>query len=224
MGNTDRSSIQVFVIAAPLLAWSIEQIITDARPHLELAGAAADLVVGLERMRRQRADVAVMLMDREGPRELADFCAASPAKVLVVIDSADDARLDGAVRGGVRGVLSTRESPAALVKAIEKIHEGELWIDRGATSRIFLRMARRKAEEDGDADHSRVATLTLRERQTVAAVARHVSAPGKVIAERLCISEHTLRNHLSSIYAKLGLSSRLDLYAYATSHNLCVPD
>jgi two-component system, NarL family, nitrate/nitrite response regulator NarL len=41
-----------------------------------------------------------------------------------------------------------------------------------------------------------------------------------VIASRLCISEHTLRNHLTSIYSKLGLSSRLDLYAYATRHRL----
>ena len=224
MGNTDCAPIQVFVIAAPLLAWSIEQVISDASPHLELAGTAADLAGALQRMGRQRADVAVMLMDREGARELAEFCAASPAKVLVVIDPTDDARLDAAVRGGVRGVLSTREAPAVLIKAIEKIHDGELWIDRGATSRIFLRMARRKAEEDGNAAQSGIATLTLRERQTVAAVARHVSAPGKVIAEKLCISEHTLRNHLSSIYTKLGLSSRLDLYAYATSHNLCAPE
>ncbi len=41
-----------------------------------------------------------------------------------------------------------------------------------------------------------------------------------MIASRLCISEHTLRNHLTSIYTKLQLSNRLDLYAYATRHSL----
>ena len=58
------------------------------------------------------------------------------------------------------------------------------------------------------------------ERQTIAAVASDASAPGKVIADRLCISEHTLRNHLTSIYNKLGVCNRLDLYAFATRHSL----
>ncbi len=61
---------------------------------------------------------------------------------------------------------------------------------------------------------------TLRERQTIAAMTSDAGAPGKVIADRLCISEHTLRNHLTSIYSKLGLSNRVDLYAYATRNRL----
>jgi two-component system, NarL family, nitrate/nitrite response regulator NarL len=117
-------------------------------------------------------------------------------------------------------VVKKREAPAALIKAIEKVHEGELWIDRGATSRIFMEMARQKSAERNDPEKSKISMLTSRERQTIAAVASDASAPGKVIAGRLCISEHTLRNHLTSIYGKLGLSSRVDLYAYATKHSL----
>ena len=81
-------------------------------------------------------------------------------------------------------------------------------------------MARQKAAEGNDPEKTKIATLTSRERQTIAAVASDASAPAKVIAERLCISEHTLRNHLTSIYGKLDVSSRLGLYAYATRHSL----
>jgi DNA-binding NarL/FixJ family response regulator len=151
---------------------------------------------------------------------LADACAKWTGKLLLVTSSTDHAWMDSAVMAGVRGVVRTGEPPEALLKAIEKVDEGELWIDRGATSRIFMEMARQKAAERDDPDRSKIATLTLRERQTIAAVASDASAPGKVIADRLCISEHTLRNHLSSIYNKLGVCNRLDLYAFATRHSL----
>jgi two-component system, NarL family, nitrate/nitrite response regulator NarL len=108
----------------------------------------------------------------------------------------------------------------AALDGIDKVHEGELWIDRSATSRIFMEMARQKAAEHNDPEQSKIATLTARERQAIAAVASDASAPGKVIAGRLCISEHTLRNHLRSIYNKLGLANRVDLYPYATRHRL----
>ena len=74
-----------------------------------------------------------------------------------------------------------------------------------------------------DQESERTATLTWRGRQTVAAVTSDASVPVKVIASRLCISEHTLRNHLTSIYSKLGVSGRLGLYAYASEHGLSRP-
>jgi DNA-binding NarL/FixJ family response regulator len=107
-----------------------------------------------------------------------------------------------------------------LLKALEKVHEGELWVDRAATSRIFMELARQKAAKNHDPEHLKIATLTPRERQSIAAIASDATAPGKAIAERLHISEHTLRNHLTSVYSKLGLANRLALFAYAHKHGL----
>jgi DNA-binding CsgD family transcriptional regulator len=66
----------------------------------------------------------------------------------------------------------------------------------------------------------KIATLTVREREIIAISATHAGATGKTIAEKLHISEHTLRNHLTSIYEKLGLANRLELFAYAHQHKL----
>lgn len=216
--------IQVHLVAQPLVCWGLERLVQTAHPRLEVVGTAATTAESLPLLERNGADVLVLDLDGDEPTDsLAELQARTSAKILVLTGSPDVLMLDRAVLAGVRGVVRKRESPATLLKAIEKVHEGELWIDRGATGRIFMEMARQKAAEKNDPDKSKIATLTMRERQTIVAVASDASAPGKVIAGRLCISEHTLRNHLTSIYAKLGLSNRLDLYAYATKHSLNKP-
>jgi two-component system nitrate/nitrite response regulator NarL len=214
-------SVKVHLVALPLVRWGLEQLLRGAHPQFELVSSASSVAESLSLLERQAADVVVLDLDgTEGAEAVADLQSQTRAKLLVLTASHDVALLDRAVMAGVRGVVKKCEPPQILLRAIEKVHEGELWIDRGAAGRIFLEMARQKAAQRNDPQKSKIATLTSRERQTIAAVAGDASAPGKVIARRLCISEHTLRNHLTSIYSKLGLSSRLDLYAYATRHSL----
>lgn len=216
--------VQVFVIAPPMVCWGLERLVQTAHPRLELTGTAASMNDAWLAMEKQTPDVVVVEIDGEDALEwIGELQKRVRAHVLIVTGSHNVAVLDKAVLAGVRGIVRLDDPPAILLKAIEKIHEGELWIDRGATSRIFLEMARQKAAQGNDPEKTKISTLTSRERQTIIAVASDASAPGKVIAGRLCISEHTLRNHLTSIYSKLGLSSRLDLYAYATKHSLNKP-
>ena len=207
-----------------MVSWGLERLVQTAHPRLELTGASACMHDAFAAFEKDTPDVIVADLDGEGTFDsLSELQKRVRASVLLVTGSHDVGLLDKAVLAGVRGIVRTNDPPAILLKAIEKVHEGELWIDRGATSRIFMEMARQKAAQGNDPESTKMATLTSRERQTIAAVASDASAPGKVIAGRLCISEHTLRNHLTSIYSKLGLSSRLDLYAYATKHSLNKP-
>jgi DNA-binding NarL/FixJ family response regulator len=214
-------SIGVFLVAPPLVGWGLERLVQSA-PRLELLGSAASLEQALPRL-SQLADCVLLLDFDDGQPmgALEQLQQQSPAAKLLLITQCTDAQLlDAAVlRGGARGVVRKHDPVGLLLKAIEKVHEGELWIDRGATGRIFMQLARQKAKSR-DPEESRIATLTLRERQAIAALSSDAAAPAKVIAGRLCISEHTLRNHLTSIYSKLGLTNRLDLYAYATRHGL----
>ena len=216
-------SIKVHLVALPLVLWGLEQLLRGAHPQfeIEIVSTASFVHESLPLLERHAPDVVVLDLDGvESADDLSELQANAVAKLIVLTASHDPALLDRVVMAGVRGVVKKCEPPQILLKAIEKVHEGELWIDRGAAGRIFLEMARQKAAQRNDPQNSKIATLTSRERQTIAAVAGDASAPGKVIASRLCISEHTLRNHLTSIYGKLGLSSRLDLYAYATRHSL----
>jgi DNA-binding NarL/FixJ family response regulator len=213
--------IQVFVVAPAMLCWGLERMVQTAHPRVELRGAALTLAEADPVLAGGAVDILVLDLDSGyAPEVLAELQSRCRIRIVVLTSSHDVSLLDQAVVAGARGVVRKSDPPAALLKSIEKVHEGELWIDRGAAGRIFVEMARQNATRANDPDRLKIATLTARERQTIAAVARDAAAPGKVLAGRLCISEHTLRNHLSSIYGKLGLSNRLDLYAYATKHRL----
>ena len=89
---------------------------------------------------------------------------------------------------------------------------------RPAASSWSCRAARQA--EGQNPEQKKIASLTPRERQIVAEIGSDASAGSRAIAERLHISEHTLRNHIASIYEKLQVSSRLELFAYAAKHNI----
>jgi len=212
--------IQVFLVAPPMVCWGLDRLVQSAHPRLELVGSAATVNEALPEMRRVMPDVIVAVFEGGDKLDCLEGLQGLRTNVILLTGSREVGSLDRAVLDGVRGLVKMNDAPAILLKAIEKVHEGELWIDRGATSRIFMEMVRQKAAQGSDPERTKISTLTTRERQTIAAVTSDASAPAKVIASRLCISEHTLRNHLTSIYNKLDLSSRLDLYAYATRHSL----
>lgn len=223
MNFADKEPIRVVLVAPSMTCWGLERLVQSAAPVMELAGTAA----ALDAAQLSLAHTAhVLVVDLEGCSDPILFDRVHErlrARVILLTSTQDTALLDRAVLGGVRGVVRKSEPAQVLLKAIEKVHEGELWIDRSATSRIFMEMARLNASTQNDPERMKIGTLTAREREMIVAVAADTAAPGKVIANRLCISEHTLRNHLSSIYSKLGLSNRLDLYAYATRHSLHLP-
>lgn len=120
---------------------------------------------------------------------------------------------------GACGVLCKDASAETLIKAVEKVNAGEVWLDRSAMARMLHGWHDRKA-----GDQARQATLTQRERKIVQIILAGHGAGNKVLAARLFISEHTLRNHLSSIYHKLGVNNRMALYLYAVKHRLGDPD
>lgn len=223
MPNGFSLPIQVQLVALPLVAWGLERLVESAQPRLVMAGSAASVAECLLALHLRTPDVVVLDLDGEdGTESLAQLHRQTKAKILAVTGSRNETLHDSAVLAGARGVVSKRESASAstLLKAIEKVHAGEIWIDRDATGRIFLELARQKVNREKDPEQQKIASLTRRESQTITSLAGDPSAPGKLVAERLNISEHTLRNHLTSIYSKLGLTNRLDLYAFAQRHGL----
>ena len=219
--ESGNRAIKVVVVAPAMLAWGLERMVHGAHPRFELGGSAGNLAQAQGVLQSSAPDVVVVDIDGGyDPEAISEIATCTKARLVALTSSADQQWLDRFVVMGVRGVVRKNDAPAMLLKAVEKVHEGELWIDRGAAGRIFLELARHQAARASDPELLKIASLTARERQTIAAVASDSAAPGKVIARRLCISEHTLRNHLSAIYAKLGLANRVDLYAYATRHRL----
>jgi two-component system nitrate/nitrite response regulator NarL len=116
-----------------------------------------------------------------------------------------------------RGVLHKADPAEVILKAIARVNAGELWLDRGSLGRLLGTLSRRAAETEESPTHS---TFTAAERKVVTAVMRHKGWPNKVVAAFLHLSEHTLRNHLASIYSKLGIHRLVDLVLYGIEHKL----
>jgi DNA-binding NarL/FixJ family response regulator len=192
-----------------------------------VAGTARDCDSALAMAAEVLPDVILLDIDLGGtcsldimPRLLA---SSNGARVLVLSGTRDRELLDRAVMLGARGVVSKDEPAEMVLKAIEKVHEGELWLDGAMLSRVFEAMRNPQATRRQDPDMDKIAQLTAKERRICSLIATG-GAVNKALAQQLFISEHTLRNHLTAIYHKLGVSNRLDLYVFATKHRLDQPD
>jgi two-component system nitrate/nitrite response regulator NarL len=223
--NALRLPIDVYLIAPTLVCWGLEKLIHAAQPNLILVGTAETLQEAAPGLDRRVPDVLVIDVD-DGctGEELCEFCRSSRMKVIAVTAHQELAYLQQAIMDGLQGIVDKHTVPATLLRAIERVNDGELWLGSQAAERVMMRMAEGGETRSTHGAGARIASLTTRERQTIAALASDAAAPAKVIAGRLCISEHTLRNHLTSIYGKLGVANRVDLYAFATRHSLHRPN
>ena len=102
-----------------------------------------------------------------------------------------------------------------MIKAIKKVHHGEVWLDRLTMGSVLQEMTE---EKQADPDQEKIASLTEREREVVSLVGEGLK--NKQIAAKLFISETTVTHHLSSVFSKLAVSDRLELIIYAFRHGL----
>ena len=205
------------------ILWGLERLIESGKPAMQVVGTATNCAHALDMIEEAAPDLILLdigLGKENGVDEIPKLLARSHAKILVLTGISDESIHDKAVLAGASGVVG-KEAPAeTILAAIQKVHEGQLWLDRVATGRIFLEMSRDSAAQSADPERVKISSLTEREREIVGIAATHAGANAKAIAEMLFISEHTLRNHLTSIYDKLQVANRLELFAYAHKHGL----
>lgn len=206
--------------------WGLEKLINGESPKMEVVGKAANCADALRLAKKIRPDIILLDLDLGGESGLDIIPALlkdGRAHVVILTGVRDLEVADRAVLNGARGIVRKEEPAEILLRAIEKIHGGELWLDRGATGRIFVALSRAGGKAPPDPDAARIATLTPKERRITTAIVKQAGAGNREIAKILHMSEHTLRNHLTSIYAKLEVKNRMDLFIYATRHGLDRP-
>jgi DNA-binding NarL/FixJ family response regulator len=183
-----------------------------------MTGTASE---ALQLAARERPDIIVldlMLGDEDGLDFLPQLCKTSPnSRVLILtgVQGTDAHRM--AIRRGAMGIVLKQQAADLLLKAIRKVHAGEVWIDRSMMSSV-LSDVRNERDEEADPEAGKITSLTPREREVIALVSEGLK--NKLIGERLFISETTVTHHLSSIFSKLDVSDRLELIIYAFRHGL----
>ena len=144
-------------------------------------------------------------------REMAGEHLAT--RVVLLTAMLDEDQLLEAVRLGVCGVILKEMPPQLLVKCVQKVHAGGQWLELNAMFRALDKVMKREA-----GTREVAAVLTPRELEVVGLVVKGVR--NKAIAERLFISESTIKIHLHNIYEKLGVAGRVELIVYAQKRGI----
>ncbi len=218
------SPIRVMIVDDhPTLLWGLEKLISGEQPRMEVVGTASNAEEAVTCIKDVVPDIVLLDLDLDGHSglDLMPTLLSNPAtRVLILTGERQQSVLDQAVQKGARGILHKNAPAHQVLKAIEKTHDGELWLDRGTVGRVFSEFREASASDKVDPDAALRATLTGRERKIIHMIVEGQGASNNELAERLFISPHTLRNHLTSIYSKLNLGNRLELYVYAVKHQM----
>jgi DNA-binding NarL/FixJ family response regulator len=216
-----QGRIRVMLVDAQRMFLSgLTRLIDDEKPQLAVVATATECARAVELATTATPDVIVLDVDlaTEKDADVVPGLINGRNTRVLVLSGARDGRHEAAILRGACGVVHKDDTPELLIKAIKKVHEGQLWLDRSTTGKLFVELSRQKSQVAADPAKRKLASLTEREQDVVHSVVTRPGADNKTLATSLHIGEHTLRNHLSRIYDKLGVPNRLELYVFAQRH------
>jgi DNA-binding NarL/FixJ family response regulator len=200
----------------PLILDGLENLFR-LEPDFQVLARCTDGAETLNTVRRHRPDILILdiRMPRRDGLEVAREMRKEelPTRVILLTAELDERQMLEATRLGVNGVVLKEMAPQLLVQCVRKVYAGEQWIEKRSAARIMEKMLRREA---GALEGATILT------PHVIAMVRMVAEGlrNKEIADKLQISEGTVKVHLHNIYGKLNVDSRIALFRYAQERGL----
>jgi DNA-binding NarL/FixJ family response regulator len=193
----------------------------------EVVAQAQDGRQVLEVLQQHEPDILLLDLKMPGLDGLATLqrlqAVKNKTRVIVLTASDDKNEFVQAMRLGTSGIVLKQTATELLIKSIRRVHAGEIWLDSHTTAAVIRQFVAAdepapQAAPTGPGRDRERSPLSQREREIVALVAQGFK--NKEMAEKMFISEQTVKNHLHNIFDKLGVSDRLELALYAIHNNL----
>jgi two-component system nitrate/nitrite response regulator NarL len=225
--ETEKKTKTVRIVIAddhPIVRDGLKKLLL-LEEDFEVIGEAGDGREVLEKV--QALDPDVLLLDLRMPN--LDGLAALQAlqttnkrtRVIILTASEDKNEFVQAMKLGCSGIVLKQTAPDLIVKSIRKVNSGEIWLDSHTTAAVMRQFSTGLEGSGGSGSGAKGrerSPLSTREREIVALVAQGYK--NKEMAEKMFISEQTVKNHLHNIFDKLGVSDRLELALYAIHKGL----
>jgi DNA-binding NarL/FixJ family response regulator len=194
---------------------------------IEVVGEASDGQELLQLVKLVNPDVVILdlrMPNMDGLAALGAFQDLSPRpRVIILTASEDKNEFVQAMKLGCSGIVLKQTAPELIVKSIRKVNAGEIWLDSHTTAAVMRQFAGPAELLGIEPSRSRERSpLSQREREIVGLVAQGYK--NREMAEKMYISEQTVKNHLHNIFDKLGVSDRLELALYAIHKGLHLND
>ena len=200
----------------PLILNALEDLFRTEKEFQVLA-RCTDGIETLQAVRKHQPDVLILDISMPGKngldvaRELQK--EKLPTRIVLLTAELDEREVLEAIHLGVQGIVLKEMAPQMLLRCIRKVHAGEQWIELRSAKKAFEKLLRREA---GVREVASI--LTPQEMKIVRMIANGLR--NREIANKLCISEGTVKVHLHNIYEKLDVDSRLALLRYAQEKGL----
>ena len=198
----------------------LKSLLSRIWPELKIVSEAENGLDALDKVKQFNPEIVLMdlvMPEMDGIEATQKVCGSYPGvKVIVLTSFTEDEQVFSAIKAGAVGYLLKDISPPDLAKAIQAVHSGETHLHPEITKKLMNQFVSPKSDIE-----ITPAELTPREMEVLQLIAQGLS--NKELANKLTISEKTVKTHLSSIFSKLHLSDRTQAAIYALKHNL-VPD
>jgi two-component system nitrate/nitrite response regulator NarL len=218
-------TIRVLLIDDHVLVREALSVLLQVRAGLKVVGEARNPSEALSIAAREKPNIILLALNLDqsdgGLNLLPELLSAagSQARILLLTDGRDSTTHCQAARLGAMGIVLKRETSNDLLKAISKVHAGEVWLNRSLTASLITSIARNDEQtKKAQSEAAPLELLTDREREVAALAGEGLRS--KEIGKRLFISEITVRHHLTSIFGKLDVSNRLGLILFLYRHKL----
>ena len=197
------------------------RMLLETDRKLRVVGEASRVESAADIVSEETPDIILVDLPDFGGHDLLPFVQKVKVPIIVLVGQHDVGIYQKCLSIGVKGLILKGVSADTLFKAIEKTHSGEMWFDRSIMGETIRQLVAEKQVTQERPDVGAATALTERERQVVGLICKGMKNRG--IAERLFITETTVRHHLTSVFSKLDISSRLELVIYAFKHNIAAP-
>jgi two-component system, NarL family, nitrate/nitrite response regulator NarL len=198
------------------------RMIIESHIGMTVVGEAENRRESLAAIANQPPDIILLdldLGDENGLDLLPDLLTSVPdARIILLTGLRDPEVQRRAILLGAMGLVSKQKAADTVIRAIEKVYAGEVWLDRAMIASILNDRVNTSVTADQNVEALRIAKLTEREREVIRLIGEGIK--NRQIAERMYISEATVRHHLTSVFAKLGVADRFELVIYAFQHGL----